>query len=227
MTTYLLIFEGFFYLSALTSLLLQGFLIHSFVLVYRSLIPGSWIAAALFNPGFTLVISLAVLLAVASSLNATILASSRIYYAMSEDSIFWTPLKRLHDRYDTPHISILVQGLVACGLVLLGTFGQLLSYVVFVMLFSSIASGMAHLVLRRRRPTLPRPYRTWGYPYIPLLFILSYGWIAFQIGIEKPETSFIGLLITLSGLPFYYYWARSQKAEKGSLILSLKKEEEL
>jgi APA family basic amino acid/polyamine antiporter len=170
----------------------------------------------LFNQEFALALSLAVILAIGSSLNATILAGSRLYYAMSKDAVFWPSLKRLHDRRGTPYISILVQGCMACVLILLGSFDQLLSYVVFAMLLSSIGSGIAHLLLRKRLPDWIRPYRTWGYPFIPLIFIGAYGWIAFEICREKPATSFIGLLIAFSGLPFYFYWRRLQKAEEST-----------
>ena len=96
-------------------------------------------------------------------------------------------------------------------MVLWGSFDQLLGYVVLIMLVSSMATGVAHLTLRASRPSLSRPYRTWGYPLTPMLFIAAYGWIAWQISWEKPQTSLLGLGIALSGLPFYFFWARKLK----------------
>ena len=170
-------------------------------------------AETLFNPRVSQAISLSIILAISGSINATILGGTRIYYAMAEDKIFWSPLKRLHPKYGTPHFSILSQMILACILVSLGTFGQLLSYVVFVMLLSSIAAGIAHLILRLRKPNLPRPYRTWGYPVVPFLFICFYIWIATQITYARPSTSIAGLIITISGLPFFYIWSKIRKSQ--------------
>jgi APA family basic amino acid/polyamine antiporter len=160
-------------------------------------------AESLFSKGFARIISLSIMLAIAASINASILAGARIYYAMAADRIFWRRLHTLHPSYNTPLISILSQMAVACLLVILGTFNQLLSYVVFVMLLTSIGTGIAHLTLRWRRPSLQRPYRTWGYPVVPILFICSYILIAIQILYDKPMTSIAGILIALSGLPIY------------------------
>jgi APA family basic amino acid/polyamine antiporter len=163
-------------------------------------------AKTLFNPAFAQILSLSIVLAITASINATILAGARIFYAMAEDRLFWSPFKRLHPEYHTPSISILSQMILASLFVFLGTFDQLLSYVVFIMLLSSIATGLAQLVLRLRKPELPRPYHTWGYPVVPLLFICSYAWIAIRIAYSKPLTSIAGLIITLSGLPFFLWF---------------------
>jgi len=175
---------------------------------------GQVTAAALFNSTIATVISLAIILAICSSINATIMAGSRIFYAMSTDKIFWSFLKTLHHRFRTPHWAILSQTVLSVCLVCLGTFNQLLSYVVFVMLIVSIATGAAHLILRWRKPELPRPYRTWGYPLVPILFILAYCWISKQIFMEKPSTSLVGILLVVSGLPFYFCWTKSNKSKK-------------
>jgi APA family basic amino acid/polyamine antiporter len=175
-------------------------------------------AETLFNAGFAQVISLSIILAIAASINATILAGARIYYAMAMDNIFWSPLRRLHPVYNTPHLSLLCQMVLAALFVFLGTFEQLLSSVVFVMLMSSVATGLALFVLRWRKPDLPRPYRTWGYPVIPLLFISFYIFIGIQIVSERPLTSVVGIIITLSGIPFYILW------EKMNILKGGKKE---
>jgi APA family basic amino acid/polyamine antiporter len=79
------------------------------------------------------------------------------------------------------------------------------------MLLSSVATGLALFVLRWRKPDLPRPYRTLGYPVIPLLFISVYIFIGSKIISERPSTSVVGLLVTLSGLPFYFVWEKMNK----------------
>jgi APA family basic amino acid/polyamine antiporter len=171
-------------------------------------------AETLFNKGVAQAISFSIILAIASSVNATILAGARIYYAMATDNIFWSPLKSLHTVYNTPHFSLLCQMVLACLFVFLGTFEQLLSSVVFIMLLSSIATGFALFVLRWRKPDVQRPYRTWGYPVVPILFIIFYIFIASNIVYERPSTSLMGILIALSGLPFYIIW-KKRNALKG------------
>ncbi|MFA5323790.1 MAG: amino acid permease [Smithella sp.] len=176
---------------------------------------GQVTAAALFNSTISVVISVAIILAICASINATIMGGSRIFYAMSEDKIFWSFLKKLHPRFGTPYLAILSQAVLSIVLVCLGTFNQLLSYVVFVMLIVSIATGAAHLILRWKKPDFLRPYRTWGYPVVPVLFILVYLWISQQIFMEKPSTSLVGLLLAVSGLPFYFFWIKSNKSIEG------------
>ena len=171
-------------------------------------------AVTLFTPQFAQVITLAIMFAIVSSINATVLTGPRIYYAMAKDAVFWSPLKRLHPIYSTPHYSIVSQMCLACLFVIAGTFEQLLSYVVFVMLLSSLATGIAHLVLRRRNPDISRPYRTWGYPATPLLFICFYIFIAGQIAWARPSTSITGVLIMLSGLPFYLVWSKINRPKR-------------
>ena len=163
----------------------------------------------LFNPAIALAVSLPIILAIAASINATIMTGARICYAMAADKVFWHRLKELHPNYKTPYIAIISQTAIACILVAVGTFNQLLSYVVFVMLLSSLAAGIAIFILRGRYPDIHRPYRMWGYPVVPLIFVGSYGWIALQVGFSKPLISLLGIIITLSGLPFYLWWQTS------------------
>ena len=171
-------------------------------------------AESLFNKGFARILSIAVVLAIAASINATILAGARIYYAMAVDDIFWKGLKTLHPFYRTPYHSILIQMVLSCLLVVLGTFNQLLSYVVFIMILSSVATGIAHVILRKRKPNIPRPYRTWGYPIVPLVFVTVSLWIAIQIAVDTPGTSLIGILITISGLPFFWKHQKASSENK-------------
>ena len=163
--------------------------------------------ARLYGPTMAGLVSIPIVLAIAAGINATIMTGARVSFAMGEDGIFWSCLKEIHSTYRTPACAVLVQALLACLLVLFGTFEQLLNYVVFVMVLSSIASCMALFVLRRRQPHTPRPYRTWGYPVVPLLFVAAYLCILVQIGWANPVLSLLGILIALAGLPFYL-WRR-------------------
>jgi APA family basic amino acid/polyamine antiporter len=168
--------------------------------------------AQLFSPSFARLVSIPIVLAIAASINANILTGARVCYAMADDSAFWSSFRRLHPLYNTPHIAILSQSGIAVLLVLFGTFSDLLGYLVFVMILTSVATGLSLFVLRLRNHALPRPYRTWGYPLVPLLFIGAYTIIAVQIAFSNPSASLLGIGIALSGLPFFFWWkARSEK----------------
>jgi basic amino acid/polyamine antiporter, APA family len=171
---------------------------------------GLVVGEKLFSPFVAKAVCSAIILAVGASINATVLSGARITYAMAQDGLIWAPLKRLHRKHGTPHTALLVQTGLACLFVIVETFDKLLSYVVFIMLLSSIGSGVAHLILRWRKPLLERPYRTWGYPFIPVLFVSLYVWIAGQIALADPGTSLVGVGITLSGIPFYLRIARKR-----------------
>jgi APA family basic amino acid/polyamine antiporter len=165
-------------------------------------------AARLFGAEVGILVSMAVLLAIGSCINGTVMTGSRVCYAMAEDGLFWRRLGKVHPHFHTPHLAIVIQGLLAMVFALIGSFGKLLEYVVFAMLLSSMATGVAHLVLRKRHPQLSRPYRTIGYPVIPLVFVGTYAWIAVSIAIHNPGTSFLGLGLALTAVPFYLWKKR-------------------
>lgn len=169
---------------------------------------GEKAAYALFGSLPATLMSLFICLIIFGALNSMIMTASRIYYAMSKDGLFVGMMARVHPRYGTPHISITFQAIVSCALILLGTFNQLLTYVVFAMILSSIASGVALFVLRFRHPYLNPSYKVWGYPISPIIFIFAYIWIGIQILLGKPVESIIGIGIILTGVPFYLYWRR-------------------
>lgn len=171
---------------------------------------------ALYGPAVAGLVSLPVILAIAAGINATILTGARVSFAMGKDGLFWSRFRRIHADYGTPSWALLCQCLLSCLLVLLGTFNQLLGYVVFVMLLSSVASGLALFVLRYRCPGQKRVYRTWGYPVVPLLFVAAYLWIALQVGSANPGTSLLGMLIALSGLPFYCRRQKRSRSDNGT-----------
>ncbi len=167
----------------------------------------------LMSNGFAQVVTLAIMLAIAASINATILAGARLSYAIAKDRLFLSCFEKVHAQHGTPHVALLIQAGLACLYIAVDTFESLLSAVVFVMLLSSIGSGMAHLILRRRKPLFERPYRTMGYPFVPLLFVVAYLYIAVQIFLSSPARSVLGVLITVSGIPFYFYAIRRENED--------------
>jgi APA family basic amino acid/polyamine antiporter len=174
---------------------------------------GRLAAERLFGPGFGLAAAVAIALAIASCVNATVMTGARITFAMAADGVFFRRLGAVHPRFATPGAAILAQALVAGALVALGSFETLLSWVVVAMLLSSIAAGVGLFVLRIRRPELARPYRTLGYPVVPALFVLSYGAIAAAVAVGDPPAAAAGVGIALSGVPFWFVWRRRSPGE--------------
>jgi basic amino acid/polyamine antiporter, APA family len=172
---------------------------------------GQAAATRLLSPGIAAWVSVAIILAIVASINATILSGARLTYAMAKDGLLWSALGWVHGRHGVPHMAILFQAVLAGLFILFDTFENLLNSVVLVMLFSSIGSGLAHIVLRQKMPDAPRPYKTFGYPFIPALFTACYLWIAVQIAISNPVRSLVGLSIALSGLPVCFWIFRERE----------------
>lgn len=169
---------------------------------------------ALLGSRFAALFSVMIIFAILGSLNSVIMTAPRIYFAMARDGLFLKTTGNTHPRYKTPHSAIILQAMISCFLVLVGSFYQLLTYVVFVMLLSSIATAAGVFVLRARRPALERPYKVWGYPFTTAIFIIAYAWIAYKIMLGNPQNAGIGILITLSGIPFYLYWKKTKEARE-------------
>jgi APA family basic amino acid/polyamine antiporter len=153
-------------------------------------------------------VSLAVLLSTLGSANGSILTGPRLYYAMARDGLFFRGAARLHPRFRTPGRAIVLQAVWSCLLALSGTFEQLFTFVMFVAIIFWVAAAASVITLRRKLPDLPRPYRVWGYPWVPILFIAASLGILFNTLWEKPVESLAGLLCTLAGLPVYLFWRR-------------------
>lgn len=170
-------------------------------------------AGVLFGPGGARLMSLAVLISTFGCLSATILFSSRIYLPMAEDGVFFRTLAHVHPRFHIPGRSLWAQSLWAVLLTLSGTYEQLYTYVVFAVVLFQIATASAVFVLRRRHPELDRPYKTWGYPWVPALFILASVLVVGNTLIEKPVESIAGLGLIALGLPAYFWWRRQAARE--------------
>ena len=164
------------------------------------------------EPGASAV-SIAAMISIFAALNGSILSGSRVPYAAARDGYFFGPIGRVHPKYHTPGVSILALSVWAALLVLSGRYEQLYTYVIFA---SWILYGMttaAVLVLRRKRPDLPRPYRTLGYPAVPVLFVLVALALVLSTLFDSPRESFMGIGLIVLGLPFYFYWrGRLQRA---------------
>lgn len=179
---------------------------------------GELAATALFGPRAAALIAGAITVAIFGCLAATVLYGPRVYYAMSEAGLFFRSMIFIHPRYRVPSRAILWQGVWASVLCLSGTYQTLYEYVVFALVLFFAATGAAVLVLRAKKPGLPRPYKTWGYPVVPLIFILINLIIFLNSIYSQPREAFIGLLIILAGVPAFLYWKKKlRNADRNSI----------
>jgi len=156
-------------------------------------------------------IAIAVIISTFGANNGFIFTCPRIYYAMAKEGLFFRWLGHISPRYQTPIPSLIVQAILSSALILTGTFNQLATYVVFAsFLFYAMSAG-AVFILRKRHPHIERPYKTWGYPFTPIVFILFSLYLVVNTLIEDPRDSVIGLGIILLGLPAYFYWRKKVK----------------
>lgn len=153
-------------------------------------------------------VSVAAMISIFAALNGSILTGSRVPYAAARGGYFFRAIGRVHPRYHTPGVSILSLSAWAAVLVLSGRYEQLYTLVIFS---SWILYGMttaAVIVLRRKQPDLHRPYRTWGYPVVPALFVCVAFLLLVATLIDSPRESLMGIGLILLGLPCYYYWKK-------------------
>jgi APA family basic amino acid/polyamine antiporter len=157
--------------------------------------------------GGTLV-SLTILLSIVGASNGAILTFARAYFAQARDGLFFRSVGSVHPRFETPHIAIVVQGVWAAVLAISGSYERLFSYVIFAAWIFYGLAVLGVVVLRRKAPDVPRPYRMWGYPVTPLAFVAVAFWFVINTIITTPVSSLIGLAIVAAGVPVYYIWRR-------------------
>jgi APA family basic amino acid/polyamine antiporter len=155
------------------------------------------------------IVALTIMLSAAGAANGSIMTSPRIYFAQARDGLFFRQVAAIHPRFGTPSISILVQCVWTCILALSGSYETLFSFVIFAMWLFHGMTVFAVIILRRRAPDLPRPYRMWGYPLSPLLFTLFALWFVVNTFWTRPGPSLIGALIIAGGAPVYFLWRRA------------------
>jgi len=139
-----------------------------------------------------------------------VLAGPRVYYAMAKDGLFFKKVGSLNSK-GVPAFALIVQGAWSVVLCLSGTYGNLLDYVIFAVLLFFTLTILAIFILRKKRPDIPRPYKAFGYPVIPGLYILTTLAIMVILLIYKPNYTFPGLGIVLLGIPVFYLWRKFNK----------------
>ncbi len=146
--------------------------------------------------------------------NGLILAGARVYYAMAKDNLFFKKIGTVN-KNSVPGVALVVQAVWASLLCLSGTYGDLLDYVIFAVLIFYILTIAGIFLLRKKRPDAERPYKAWGYPVVPALYILAASAISIDLLIFKPMYSWPGMIIVLLGIPVYFIWKRFAEKENG------------
>jgi basic amino acid/polyamine antiporter, APA family len=163
------------------------------------------------------IVSLIILFSILGAANGHVLTGPRVYYAMARDGLFFRKMAEVHPKFRTPHVSILVVGLWSIVLSLGpgGKFEELLKFAVFgAWIFLGLAV-LGVFILRKKRPDLPRPYRTWGYPVTPAIFILAALFILVNTIVKSFWNSFASLGFIALGLPAYFYWHK-KRGDRGA-----------
>jgi APA family basic amino acid/polyamine antiporter len=150
----------------------------------------------------------AILVSTFGCVNGMLLAGARVYYAMSQDGLFFKSVGKLSPKSGVPVNSLWVQWAWTSLLCLSGSYGQLLDYVIFAVLVFYILTIAGLFVLRSKRPDAPRPYRAFGYPVLPAIYIAMATWICVVLLRYKPQYTWPGLILVLIGVPVYLVWKR-------------------
>ncbi|MGP8251502.1 MAG: APC family permease [Terracidiphilus sp.] len=165
-----------------------------------------------FHSGGALLMAAAILISTFGCANGLTLAGARVFYAMSQDGLFFKSVGKLHPKYKTPVAGLLIQCAWTVVLCVSGSYGQLLDYIVFAELVFYILTIAGLFVLRVKQPDTPRPYKALGYPVLPALYIVMAAWICIVLLRYKPQYTWPGLVLVLLGIPVYLFWSRSTGA---------------
>ena len=159
----------------------------------------------------TIIIALMIMVSTFGCNNGLILAGARVYYTMAKDGLFFKPAGQLNSFF-VPQWSLWVQGIIACLWSMSGKYGQLLDMVSFVVVIFYVMTILGIFILRRKQPDLPRPYKAFGYPVLPAIYIVMGIAFCILLIIYKPQFTWPGLIIMLMGIPLYYFAVSRRKA---------------
>jgi len=180
--------------------------------LYPQALPVATKAAATFlGVGGVAFLSIAFLISALGAMNGSVLTGARVPYAMAKDGLFFQRLGWVSPNTHVPVTAVWAQGIWACVLALSGTFDQLTDYVVFSSWLFYTLCGVSVFIFRRRLAHLPRSYRVWGYPWVPVIFILCAALLLLNTLWTNPAESFLGLIIIVIGIPVYWFVFRHRE----------------
>jgi basic amino acid/polyamine antiporter, APA family len=166
--------------------------------------------SVVFGDSAAVIMAIFIMISTFGCNNGLIMAGPRVYYAMAKDGLFFKRVGEIN-KNGVPGFALVVQGVWAVLLCLSGSYGNLLDYVIFAVLIFFTLTILAIFILRVNRPDLPRPYKAFGYPVIPSLYILTTLTIMVILLIYKPDYTFPGLGIVVLGIPVFYLWRKNNK----------------
>jgi APA family basic amino acid/polyamine antiporter len=168
---------------------------------------------SLYGNAASRAVAIAVMISIFAALNGSILSGSRVPYAMARDGLFFRYAATVHPKYKTPGHAMILLCLWSCIVVLSGWFDDLYNFVIFGSWILYAMTALSVIVLRRKRPDLPRPYRVIGYPLVPVLFTGVAALLLVSTLQTRPRESLMGLGLMALGVPFYYFWKKQGRRE--------------
>jgi APA family basic amino acid/polyamine antiporter len=189
--------------------------------VARSSLPVADTANAVLGRVGGVFVAVLVVMTLFSSTSGVILAGARVNYAMAREGLFFRVASRIHPRFKTPAAALVLQGVWGALLVLSGRYDQLLTYLLFASWAFYGLGGVAVIVMRRKFPQLPRPYRVPGYLFTLLVFIIASAGLLVSSLVSAPRDSLVGLGLMLSGLPFYAFWRRRARPAAATRVAAV------
>jgi APA family basic amino acid/polyamine antiporter len=160
------------------------------------------------------IISIAVIVSTFGALNGSLMASARVPFAMAQSKMFFNWLGKVHPRYATPHTSLIMQGIFSSVLVLSGSFDTITDYVIFATWFFYMLTAFGVIVLRKKMPDTPRPYKVIGYPYTIWFFVIFSFIFLMNSLISDTENAAMGMILIMTGLPLYFFWKYFKRNSK-------------
>jgi APA family basic amino acid/polyamine antiporter len=163
----------------------------------------------------TVVIALMIMISTFGCNNGLILAGARVYYTKAKDGLFFRPASNLN-KFAVPQWALWFQCLIACAWSVSGKYGQLLDMISFVVVIFYVMTILGIFILRKRQPNTERPYKAFGYPILPALYIIAGITFCVLLIIYKPQFTWPGLIIALAGIPIYYIAVATRKKAVGA-----------